>query len=143
MWPFERPNAPTSHIGGSGAVIGYTCFEMNFGESQAVYLRRADGPPARPPLWHRLGPLHVTLETQRCRHGAVAIRELAAPAAHPKDWQRALIRNARYSSYAPSTDLDRNQAMNDYIVDLAVGVGQPCRAASWASCTREVRPSLE
>ena len=67
MWPFERPNAPTSHIGGSGAVIGYTCFEMNFGESQAVYLRRADGPPARPPLWHRLGPLHVPLEAQRGR----------------------------------------------------------------------------
>ena len=26
MWPFERPNAPTSHIGGSGPVTGYRCF---------------------------------------------------------------------------------------------------------------------
>ena len=34
------------------------------------------------------------------------------------------------------------RAVNDYIVDLAVGVGQPCRVASWTSCTREVRPSL-
>ena len=34
MWPFERPNAPTSHIGGSGPVTGYTCFETNFRELQ-------------------------------------------------------------------------------------------------------------
>ena len=27
----------------------------------------------RPPSWHRLGPLHVPLEAQRCRHGTVAI----------------------------------------------------------------------
>ena len=34
MWPFERPNAPTSHIGGSGPVTGYTCFETNFRDLQ-------------------------------------------------------------------------------------------------------------
>ena len=27
----------------------------------------------QPPSWHRLGPLHVPLETERCRHRAVAI----------------------------------------------------------------------
>ena len=32
--------------------------------------------------------------------------------------------------------------LNDYIVDLAVGIRQLWRAASCASCTREVRPSL-
>lgn len=33
----------------------------------------ARGSEEPPPSWHRLGPLHMPVEAQRCRHGAVAI----------------------------------------------------------------------
>jgi hypothetical protein len=51
---------------------------------------------------------------------------------------RARATSARSRSAPTAT-----RAVKDYIVDLAVGISQPCRAASWASCTREVSPSLE
>ena len=52
----------------------------------------AGSPPARPPSWHRLGPLHVPLVAQRCRHVAVAVSAdtvgglIAAGAAGLRPW---------------------------------------------------------
>ena len=47
--------------------------------------------PAQPPSRHRLGPLPVALETQRCRHGAVAIAIVAILVS----WPRTLASRAR------------------------------------------------
>src|SRR5277367_3034700 len=43
------------------------------GQTVRIWLARGT---ARPSLWHRLGPRHVPLEAERCRHVAVAIPEV-------------------------------------------------------------------
>ena len=43
------------------------------GRAEPVIKRGAERSPSR----HRLGPRHVPLEAKRCRHGAIAIPEVA------------------------------------------------------------------
>ena len=58
--------------GASGPFTGTTWFSAE-APSVAVAVYWIGGGRPRPPSEHRLGPLHVPLEAQQCRHRAVAI----------------------------------------------------------------------